>query len=63
MNWLGQMPQIFIMIGVAIYTPSILWWIFITRPRKRKLESQWKKNGLFWRIRDLEQDIYGKWRS
>jgi hypothetical protein len=63
MIWLSQMPQVFIVIGVTIYAPTLLWWILVTRPRERKLELQRKRNGLFWRIRDLEKDIYGKWRS
>lgn len=63
MSWFGKMPQVFIVIGVAIYTPSTLWWIFVTRPRERALKRQCEQNGLYWRIRKLEEDVFGEWRS
>lgn len=29
--------------------------------KERRLQKQRKKTALFWRIRDLEMDIYGRW--
>jgi len=58
-----QLPWTFIWIGVLILSPEFLWWFFNIRPKNKKIKHQQKLNDLFWRIRDLEKDVFGEWRS
>lgn len=57
------LPWDFILIGVLILAPETLWWFFVTRPREARIKRLQRQTALFWRIRDLEMDIYGEWQS
>lgn len=61
--WIFGLPQAFIILGILFMLPEFFWWLLITRPREKKIQKSQRLNGLFWRIRDLEKDIYGEWKT